>query len=189
MDKKKTGILALVLAVVAGWAFGFFDATDPEVAELQQLRDEALNLGDEERRTQFQDLRQRVEGLSEDQRQAFRESSRGGFREAMTQRMNEFFEMPPQVQTERLDEMIDNMQQRPPNQNQGGLGRGGDMTADQRDQRGKQRLDRSTPEMRAKMDRFRDMLNDRRQQRGLDPVEGGRGFPGGRGGRDRLARS
>ena len=54
------------------------------------------------------------------------------------------------------------------------------MTAAQRDQRGKERLDRSTPEMRAKMDRFRDMINDRREERGLEPIEGGRGGRGGR---------
>jgi hypothetical protein len=44
-------------------------------------------------------------------------------------------------------------------------------------------LDRSTPEMRAKMDRYRDLMNQRRQERGLEPLEGGgRGmFGGGRG--------
>ena len=42
---------------------------------------------------------------------------------------------------------------------------------------------RTTPEMRAKFDRFKDMVNERRDERGLDPVQGMRGMFGPRGGR------
>ena len=194
MDKKKTAIGAVMLALVvgAGWALGFFDTTDPQVAELQKLREETFDrmdqMSDEERRSQFQEFRQRVEGLSEDQRRKFFESGREGFQQMMLQRMDRFFAMSPEQQTEKLDEMIDRMEEWRANREQGGgggsgWGRGGgrgNMTAAQRDQRSKQRLDRSTPEMRAKMDRFRDMMNERREERGLEPIQGRRGMFGGR---------
>ncbi|MCH8839794.1 MAG: hypothetical protein IH831_03795 [Planctomycetes bacterium] len=195
MDKKKTAIGAMMLALVvgAGWALGFFDTTDPQVAELQKLREETFGrmdqMSDEERRSQFQKFRQRVEGLSEDQRREFFESGREGFQQMMLQRMDQFFAMSPEEQTEKLDEMIDRMEEWRANREQGGgggpgWGRGGagrgDMSPAQRDQRSKQRLDRSTPEMRAKMDRFLDMMNERREERGLEPIDRGRGMFGGR---------
>ncbi|MCH7751145.1 MAG: hypothetical protein IH898_03175 [Planctomycetes bacterium] len=193
MDKKKTAIAAVMLALVvgAGWALGFFDTTDPQVAELQKLLEETFDrmdqMSDEERRSQFQEFRQRVEGLSEDQRRQFFESSREGFRQAMVERMDQFFAMAPKEQTNRLDELIDRIEEWRSNRDQAGGGRPGggrgdmgDMTGAQRDQRSKERLDRSTPEMRAKMDRFRDMMNDRREERGLEPIDGGRGMFGGR---------
>ncbi len=194
MDKKKTAIAAVMLALVvgAGWALGFFGQPDPEVAELQKLRNEAFErrdqMNDEQRRAQFQEIRQRVDGLSESQQRQFREGGRERFQQMMFERMNEFFDMTPEEQAERLDEMIDRMEERRANRDQNGGGRpgggrGGDMTAAQRDQRSKERLDRSTPEMRAKMERFRDMMNQRREERGLEPVRGGRGMMGGHGGR------
>ena len=194
MNKRKTviGVVTLLIAVGAGWALGFFDQIDPEVAELQQLRDEAFQrrdqLTEEERRAQFRAVRERVDGLSEDQRRAFHEGGRERFQQMMLQRMDEFYEMSPEEQAEKLDENIDRMEERRANRDQAGGGgrpdRGrGDMTAAQRDQRSKERLDRSTPEMRAKMDQFRDMMNERREQRGLEPIRGGRGMFGGRGGR------
>lgn len=194
MDKKKTAIAAVMLALVvgAGWALGFFDTTDPQVAELQKLREETFDrmdqMSDEERRSQFQEFRQRVEGLSEDQRREFRESGREGSQQAMLQRMDQFFAMMPKEQSKRLDELIHRTEERRANQDQAGgggagWGRGGDrgdMSGPQRDQRSKERLDRSTPEMRAKMVRFRDMMNDRREKRGLESIDGGRGMFGGR---------
>ena len=185
MKKKRTaiGAVMLVLAVGAGWALGFFETTDPEVAELQKMRQEAFDrrdqMSDEQRRSQFQEIRQRVDGLSEDQRRQFHEGGREGFQQAMTQRMNEFFAMTREEQTKRLDELIDRTEERRANRDQNGGGRPGrgrgDMTSAQRDQRSKERLDRSSPEMRAQMDRFRDMMNNRREERGLEPVRGGRG--------------
>jgi len=195
MDKKKTAIGAVMLALVvgAGWALGFFDTTDPQVAELQKLREETFDrmdqMSDEERRSQFQEFRQRVEGLSEDQRREFRESGREGFQQMMVQRMDQFFAMTPKEQTKRLDELIDRTEEWRANRDQAGgggsgWGRGGggrgNMTPAQRDQRSKERLDRSTPEMRAKIDRFVDIMNERREQRGLEPIDRGRGMFGGR---------
>ena len=92
--------------------------------------------------------------------------------------MNDFFAKSPEEQRQSLDQMIDRMEQRRQRretEGRGGEGRGGgrpDMTPQQRDQRRKQGLDRTTPEMRGMMDAFRDMINDRRQERGLEPIHG-----------------
>ena len=71
--------------------------------------------------------------------------------------MDEFFKLPPDEQQQRLDQMIDRMLARQkerrqnPNANQGGRGRGGgrNLTDAQRDQRSKERIDRTDPKMRA----------------------------------------
>jgi hypothetical protein len=177
-------IIVLVLIVGVGWAAGFFDS-DPQVAELQQFRDEALKRADdmpeEERRAQFEGFRKKVRELSDEQRHKFFESSRSQFQQFAMKRMNNFFAKSPEEQQQSLDQMIDRMeewrQQRADNGNgdRGDRGNRGNMSPQQQDQRRKQGLDRTTPEMRANMDRFRDMLNDRRQERGLDPIQGGRG--------------
>ena len=59
------------------------------------------------------------------------------------------------------------------------------MTDAQRDQRRKERLDRTSPKMRAEFTEFGRRLNDRMKQRGLPPMEDGPGrggFGGGGGG-------
>jgi len=193
MKKRKSAIAAVVvtLAVGVGWAMGFFEKTDPQVAELQQLRDENISKMDqmpaEQRREQWRGLRDRVEQLSPEQRQQFFDSSRDQFQAMMLNRVDRFFALPPEEQQEKLDEMIDRMENwRKQREANGGDGRRGgnrgNLTSQQRDQRSKERLDRTTPELRAKFDRFRDMINERREERGLEPMNGFRGmFRGGRG--------
>ena len=89
--------------------------------------------------------------------------------------------------------MIDRMlagrtgRQQNSNANQGGQGgRGGgggrNMTDAQRDQRSKERIDRTEPKMRRPIrEDFGRRLNDRAEERGLPPIEGGpgRGVGGG----------
>jgi hypothetical protein len=196
MDRKKIGIGAAVLVLLAGaaWALGYFSGTDPQVAELQKFRDESFQrmdqMSDEERRAQFQEFRTRVDALSDDQRREFFESGREFFQQRMLERMDHFFALPPDEQKKDLDEQIDRMEQwrkqRAANPEQGrGGGPGGQARGGGRGPRGgggggKGRLDRSTPEMRAKMARYRDMMNERRKERGLEPIEGGgRGMWGG----------
>jgi len=198
MDREKIAICVAVVALLAGaaWALGYFDGADPQVAELQQLRAENFpridQMTDEERRTQFQEFRTRVDALSDDQRREFFEGSRDFFQARMLERMNHFFELPEAEQKKALDERIDRMDQWRRHREAGGgearggggPGRGGpDGRRGGGGGGGKARLDRSTPEMRAKMDRYRDLMNQRRQERGLEPLEGGvRGmFGGGRG--------
>jgi uncharacterized membrane protein YgcG len=185
MDRTKTGIALGVVALlaVAAWALGYFDGADPLVAELQQMRDENFQrmdqMTDEERRAQFQQFREKVDQLSDDQRRQFFEGGREEFQGRMLERMNEFFAMPPDQQKKELDEQIDRMEQwRSQREADGGQARGGGGPPGGGPRGGggggggKARLDRSTPEMRAKMSRYFDMLNARREQRGLEPMTG-----------------
>jgi len=183
-------IIVVLVGVGAAWAMGYIGGTDPVVAEMQQLRDQMFanrDLPEDQRRAQWQDFRQRMDGLTDAQRQALREGGRERWQQFGQQRMDEFFKMSPDEQRQRLDQMIDRMLARQkeraqnPNVNANANGRGpGDrgrrnLTEDQRDQRSKERIARTDPKMRAQRDKFRDMMRDRMKQRGLPPIEGGRG--------------
>lgn len=204
MDKKKViiGVIAvLFIAIGAAWALGYFHRTDPAFAELQQLRDQMRAAPEADRQALRDQFRQKIEGLSDDQRREFFQSNRGQFRQDMRRQMNEFFAMSPADQKKRLDEMIDRMQQRQKQRQAqgggqggpgggggfgggGGGGGGGNRTAQtdgQREQRQKSRLDNSDPVERAQQDKFRQMMGDRMQQRGIQPGQGGGGPWMGRG--------
>jgi hypothetical protein len=172
---------------MVGAAWAYF-RQDPVVAEMQQLRDQMFqnrDLPEADRRTQWDGFRQRMDGLTDAQRRAVWESGRDQFQRFGQQRMDEFFQLPPDQQKKRLDDMIDRMQQRGQNRNggaggqagQGGRGgRGGrNMTEGQRDQRRKEMISRTDPKMRAQFDQFRQMLGDRMKQRGMTPPQGGGG--------------
>jgi len=185
MDKRKIlgAGLTVILFLGAAWAFGFFNGLDSEVAELKAMRDDGFSrmgqMTDEERRAHFMSLRERAEQLSPEQR---RQVFEGG-QQFFAQRMNEFFAKSPAEQRKELDELIDRMEQWQGG-NRGGRDGGNrpQLSQQQIDQRMKQGLDRTSPEMRARMEQFRTMLNQRRGERGLPPVQGGsRGMFGGRG--------
>jgi hypothetical protein len=195
MNRRKTTIvatIALLLAVSAAWALGMFHRTDPQVAELQQMRDEMFAERDvprEERRQQFNEFRQRMDNLSEEQRQQLWQSGREEWTRRIEERMDEFFALAPEEQQQRLDEIIDRMVERRQQreQNPGGDGRRGggrgdwqNMSDAQRDARRKQRLDQTSPKMRAQFTEFRRMMEDRMEERGLSSSDfgGPRGFRG-----------
>ena len=200
MDKRKATIATvMILAVVFGsaWTLGYFGGSDPVVAELQQLRDEMFanrDLPEAERRDQWQNLRQRMESLTDEQRDALRRDGRERWQQFGQQRMDEFFALPPDQQQRRLDEILDRMLERqreraqnPDARNRGDRGdrggRGRNLTDDQRDERRKRRLDRIDPKMRAQFGEFRRRLDERAQERGLPPMQdrpggGGRFFRG-----------
>jgi hypothetical protein len=174
------GVLFFILIAAA---YAYF-RTDPVVTEMQQLRDEmsSRDLPDADRRAQWNNFRQRMDSLSEDQRRAVWESGRERFERFGRQRMDEFFQLPPAEQKKRLDEIIDRMQARQQNPNAGrggppggrGLGGGRNMTEGQRDQRRKEMISRTDPKMRARFDQFRQLLGDRMNERGIQPPPGGR---------------
>ncbi|MGD9634753.1 MAG: hypothetical protein AB7G28_20595 [Pirellulales bacterium] len=177
MNKRKTTITILAVLALAATAWAYF-RTDPVVAEMQQLRDEMFNnrdLPEAERRAQWDNFRQRMDGLREDQRRAVWESGRDRFERFGRQRMDEFFQLPPAEQQKRLDEIIDRMQARQnnPNGGRGGWGGGRNMTEGQRDQRRKEMISRTDPKMRAQFDQFRQMLGERMKQRGVQGSPGG----------------
>lgn len=183
-----TGVGVLILALAAGWAMGFI-GTDAEVAELERLRDERFQnrdaMTDEQRRAQFEGFRERIRGLSDEQRRQFFESSRPMFQRMINERMDEFLAMSPDEQRAEIDKRIDQMEERRKEREASGDNQGGnrrnDMSPEQRDQRRKERLDHTTPELRDKMDQIKDLFNKRREERGLDPIDrpgGGFGRPG-----------
>jgi hypothetical protein len=204
MDKRKVSIgvaAILILGIGAAWALGYFHRTDPAVADLQQLGAQMRSASEADRPALFQQFREKMDGLSDAQRQEFRDNNQGRFRQDMAKRMNEFFAMSPADQQKRLDEIIDRMQKRqqqrqagggangggpggggPGGGGPGGAGRGGggqNATDGGREQARKSRLDNTNPAERAQQDKFRAMMGDRMQQRGMSPPTGGGGFGGG----------
>jgi hypothetical protein len=197
MDKRKVSIGVVTILIVglgAAWALGYFQRTDPALAELNQLRDQMRSAADGDRPAMFQQFREKMDGLTDAQRKEFRDTNRGQFRQDAAKRMNQFFAMTPADQKKRLDEMIDQMQKRQQQRaaNGGGAGtagagnnrnggRGANQTDGQREQARKNRLDNTNPAERAQTDKFRAMLGDRMQQRGISPPAGGGGGFGGGG--------
>jgi hypothetical protein len=172
-----SSVILLLVILAARWAYF---RTDPVVAEMQQLRDEMManrDLPEADRRAQWDSFRQRMDGLSDAQRQAVWENGRDRFGQFGRQRMDEFFQLPKAEQQKRLDEIIDRMQAR---QNNGG-GRGGpggwgggrNMSDAQRDQRRKEMISRTDPKMRAQFDQFRQMMGQRMKERGIQGQPGG----------------
>ncbi len=187
MNKRIVIVSSIVLVVLLGVVYAFF-RTDPAVAEMQQLRDQMFqnrDLPEADRRAQWDQFRQRMDGLSDAQRQAVWESGRDQFQSFGRERMDEFFQLPPDKQRQRLDEFIDRMQARQQNPNGGGngpggrggpgggWGGGGNMTEGQRDQRRKEMISRTDPKMRAQFDQFRQMLGNRMKERGIQSPPGG----------------
>jgi hypothetical protein len=185
MDKRKTTVIVVVLLLLAlgAWAFGLLGGTDPAIAALEQLRDQMSNrsLPDGQRQQLRDDFRARLGSLSDDQRRAFFQSGRQFWMQRAEQRMDEFFTLTASDQQRQLDEMLSRMSARR-NQAPGANrqqrrsagpgsdgGRGRNMTDAQRDERAKRRLDHSSPKMRAQFAEFRRRLNERAQQRGIDP--------------------
>ena len=199
MKKRRAiigGVMVIVFAVAAAWAFGLFSRTDPAIAELQQIGAQMWdqNLPDAQRNQLRDDFRQRMESMTDDQRHVFFEANRAQWSGRMEQRVSEFFAMSKADQQKRLDEIIDRMvqarnsqqqnansvnrQSRGANSSRGG---GRNMTDAQRDERSKRRLDRTTPKMRAQFTEFRKQLDQRAQQRGISlGDQRGGGFGGGR---------
>jgi hypothetical protein len=184
MTKRRAIIGTLiVLALLGGaaWAFGFFHRTDPAIAKLQQISSQMRDrsLPDAQRNDLRGEFRQGIQSMTEDQRRAFFDANRSQWMGQIQQRMDEYFAMSKADQQKHLDEILDRMVQRQKSQQQpsangnaqqGQRNRGGwrNMTDAQREQRSKERLDRTTPKMRAQFTEFRRQLQVRAQQRGID---------------------
>ena len=158
MEKKHVTAAAILLALLAGIGWAMFSGDDAELVQAEKMRDELLlnaeQLSPEERQAQFQSLRERTRDFTEEQKQAFG----NGMRQFMLQRVDRLLAMPPEEQRQELDKWIDRMEERRQNNSERGAEgrgrgqRGGDMSQAERDQRSKQRLDRSTPKDRAMRD-------------------------------------
>jgi len=197
MEKKHFIAAAIILVLLGGVGWALFSGEDKEFLEVEQKRDDLFqkidSLTPDQRRAEFEALREQTRDFSDEQKRSLRE----GGRRFMMQRVDQLLAMPKDQQREEIDKFIDQMEaRRNAREANGDEGRGGpggdrdrgrDLSSAERDQRRKERLDRSTPAMRGKMDAMKDLLNERREERGLAPIEGGgRGMlgppGGGRGG-------
>jgi hypothetical protein len=182
MEKRNwviSGVVFLLLLVVAAWVLGWFGA-DPAIAKLQEIGEQMSepNLPDAQRDQLRDQFRQQMQSLSEDQRRAFFNSNRDQWQARSQQRMDQFFAMPKTEQIKQLDQTIKRMSQPRTNQPGGGRGNAGGggrgpgggrgMTESQREERSKRRLDGSTPKMRAQYSEYRRMLDQRAQQLGVN---------------------
>jgi hypothetical protein len=196
MNKRRWIIAAcgLILTATGAWSFGLFGGTDPAIAKLQEIGDQMQdkNLSDAQRNQLRDDFRQNMRSMTDDQRRAFFDANRDQWTGRIQQRMDEYFAMSKADQQKRLDEILNRMAQgrnsaqqntnggnRSANNTRGG---GRNMSDAQREQRSKERLDRTSPKMRAQFAEFRKQLENRAQQRGVpkgDQRWGGFGYRSG----------
>ncbi len=201
--KKTVPILIVLFSIAAfGWAWANREPEEPEaVTEAKSVIETALaaeqieEQSDEQRMETFKKLREMADAMPEEQRKQFRKAAEGMFISFMQQRMDEFFELPPEEQTEKLDKWIDRMEagrvrreERRKQREQAAAANGGEagesastsdeggrrrrspfgeVTPEKREERIRRRLDSTTPKMRAQFQEFRRMLKERRKERGL----------------------
>ena len=204
MNKKiwLVTILAVgLLAAVAGGVAWAMLQPDAEVEELQQqqaaLFAQRESLSDEERRTQWQEIRDKSEQLSESQRQEFGQSMRQQFMGRMEARIDDYYALPDDQRDAYLDAEIARMEERRQQWEQRRREResaaatdGGQQAEtadgasregarrdrpdrndpDVRTERMRRRLDHTTPEQRAKFTAYMETLNARREELGLAPA-------------------
>lgn len=193
MSRQRIAAAGCVLLIaLAGWGLWGWLFGDPEMARAldlqQQLASADESMSEEQRRALWGQFREQMDQLSPEQQSQLRDSMRGQFEARMDRRMDEFFALPSGQRVAYLDQQINEMEQRrqqfaggggplagPRGDRQAGGGRGdrSSLTPAERSQRSKQRLDRSTPDQRAKRSAYFAALNERREQRGLPPF--GRG--------------
>lgn len=187
---KKIAITTTAIAVTvlaAGWLFGWF-SEDPAVAEVRDMQAKLAdpNLKPDDRRAMFQNIRSKMESLSPAVRQELWENNRQAFEKRMQQHVNELLAMSAKDRAKALDADIDRMQkmqaqrqadaQNNPNAQNGGQrqgNRGQSLSDDQRMERQRNRLERTTPEMRATRQAYVQMLDQRLKERGLPPMQPG----------------
>ena len=189
MNKQKTmfGVAGLAVLLLLCWFLGWFSFQDPVLAEMERIRDEQFasrhNMTEAEQRENRQAMGAKMQGLPEEQRKQFFESSAPMFMKMFEARIDEFLKKSPEEQLAKMDKRIDEMQARgggPLGGGRGGPGfgggpEGGPPTGKQMDEFRKKMLDWTTPEQRAKMDTIFQRFNDRMKERGVTPPGGPRG--------------
>jgi hypothetical protein len=184
-QRRWVRVTTFALMLVA--LYGLYRAIrpDPNLKKVRQLQAEfaqAKNWTPEERQEKGKQMRAAMSQLSSAQREELREEGQ----ERFEQRLREYANMSPTDKARHLDEQIRRAEQmrqrfsqrnpnaqRPQNTGQNGPRRG--QSAEEREKRRKDRLNRTSPEFRALRDQYRKDLAARRQQWGL-PV-GGPGRP------------
>lgn len=186
MTKNRTrlviGALGLLLLIGLGWAVGAYRSS-ARIARVQALAEQVSALPPEQSKAAREQLRVEMARLSPDQR-------RQVFEQGFDRRLDAYFAASPSERTAMLDRMIARFRSRPgsdgprtrpasptktvgtvasgssPNRG-GGRGSWRNLSPEQRDQRRRARLDRTTPEQRARRSEFFAALRARREQLGL----------------------
>lgn len=177
-QKAFAGVAALVGCLLVAWYLGLFQREEQFVAELKTL---AAEKPSQENRDAVRDLmRKQFDGVPQEQRAAMFEQLAPIFIPLMAKRFEQeydrFMALPAAEQQKELDKRIDEMEKRrksgqgPPGP--GGGGNGQRPSAAQIDAFRKKMLDWTTPDQRSKFENGMAMLNNRRQERGLPPLEG-----------------
>ena len=181
---KKSAIGITILAITgltAAWLFGWF-SENPAVAEVRQMQAKLAdpNLKDTDRRAMMDQIRSKMESLSPDVRRGLWEENRQVFEKRMDKHVDDLLAMSKADRNKALDADIDRMQKmraeaqanaqnnqgaNANNQRQGNRGQA--LSDDQRMDRMKNRLDRSSPESRAKRQAYVQMLDQRMKERGI----------------------
>jgi len=190
---RRSALVLLVLLI----GYGTYRAVrpNPNMKKIRQIQSEfssaqAKDWTPEQRREKFQEMRSTMEKLTPAQRDEL--SAEQMKREEA--RLKEYAHMSPAEKAKHLDAQIDRMEkmrqqfaqrnangngQRPQGQPPGALGAGGprgpgspggnrpSLSPEEREKKRKERLDKTTPELRALRDMYRKDMESRRKQRGL----------------------
>jgi Spy/CpxP family protein refolding chaperone len=178
MRKPAIWAAAMLLMLLSGWAFGWFDSgnysDDPAVAELEKQRDKVFarhdKMDDEQKRAERRELEEKARNLSREQQMALFESSLPLIVPMAARRFEEhfdqFMELSPEEQEAELDRRIDAMESRGPR----GDRQPPSISPEKMQSLQKQILGWTTPEQRGKFQQGIEIFNKRRQQRGLPPI-------------------
>ncbi len=191
---KKSAIGVTMLALVtllAGWLFGWF-SEDPAIAEVRQMQAKLgdTTMKDTDRRTLMDQIRTKMDSFSPDVRRNLWENNRQAFEQRMDKHVSDLLAMSKADRNKALDADIDRMQKRQADakanaqnnqganaNNQQQRNRGQAQSDDQRVDRMKNRLDRSSPQSRAMRQAYVQMLDQRLKERGMPPMQPGGGGP------------
>ncbi len=190
-------LVLLILGLGSAWAMGWFTSTDRAVAAVRQLQDKLADPAtkDAERRVLWREMREKMDALAPEAREQAWEAGRERFEQRMNDHIKEVLAMSKADQTKALDADIDRIQRfeqmrqsrdtnsatgspqasgsnnNRQNNNRANRQRTGYRSDSDRITQQKNRLDRSTPQVRAMRLQYRQLLDQRMQQRGLPPMQ------------------
>jgi cobalamin biosynthesis protein CobT len=188
MKKQKIIIGGVVILLIGGGVWAWMSRPDPQMEKVKQMGAElfAGNKTPEQRRQQFELIRQEAEKLTPSQQQELRELGRQQFERRMDQQIAKYFAMPPAERTAYLDKQIQEQEKRrkewesrrPQSNASGGQGGGGppgnaggprpqNNNADERAQRRGQWMDNSTAQQRSMRSSYMADMRKRRIELGL----------------------
>jgi hypothetical protein len=178
------GTILGALLLATAWLLGWFSG-NPAIAEVQQLQQKMAdpNLKDAARQAMRDQMRTKMEALSPDARRTVFEAGREAFEKRFESHVDQLLAMSAAERNKALDKDIDQMEKRaadfaklqadgkapPPGGKKGN--RTAAVTDEQRLSRLRSRLDRGTPASRAVRAEYTRLIDDRRKQRGLPPVQ------------------